>query len=138
MEHDTDIPNDPDATAADGGARYPAVTRLSDLIFMLGDGQFNADCAEKLKDFAAEMETLGGDTGAKVKGKITVSIEVEREADGVYFFTPQIKLALPPERHARTIGWVTAENRFTPNQPRQGNLFGTVREVSPARVIREV
>ncbi len=125
-------------TPADGGQRHPAVTQLTDLVFMLGDGQFNADCADKLQQFAADMEELGIDTGKKVKGKLTLTIDIEREADGIYFFTPGFKLALPPEKHGRTIGWVTADNRFTPNQPRQGNLFGTVREVAPARTVRDV
>lgn len=124
--------------AADGGARYPAVTQLTDLIFMLNDGEFNAACAEKLKTFATDLEEIGCDTGKKVKGRIAVTIEVEREADGIYFFTPQIKLTTPTEKHGRTIGWVTEDNRFTPNKPRQGNLFGTVREVTPSRVVRDV
>jgi len=123
-------------TPADGGNRYPSVTQLTDLIFMLNDGQFNADCADKLQRFAEGMEELGIDTGKKVKGKITLTVEVEREADGIYFFTPQIKLSLPPEKHGRTIGWVTGDHRFTPNQPRQGNLFGTVREVTTPREVR--
>ncbi len=124
--------------AADGGKRYPSVTQLTDLIFMLNDGEFNSACAEKLKIFAANLEEIGCDTGKKIKGKITLSIDVEREADGIYFFTPQIKLTTPTEKHGRTIGWVTEDNRFTPNKPRQGNLFGTVREVSQARVVRDV
>lgn len=125
-------------TAADGNRRYPAVTQLTDLIFMLGDGQFNADCADKLQRFAEEMEERGIEDGKKVKGKITLTIDVAREHDGVYFFTPDIKLSTPREQHGRTIGWVTPENRFTPNKPNQGNLFGTVRDVTPARTVREV
>jgi hypothetical protein len=124
--------------AADGSSRYPAVTQLTDLIFMLNDGQFNADCAEKLKTFAADLEERGIEDGKKVKGKITLTIEVDREHDGVYFFTPDIKLATPREKHGRTIGWVTPENRFTPNKPNQGNLFGTVRDVTPTRTVRDV
>ena len=126
-----------ETTAADGGHRYPAVTRISDLIYMLNDGQFNADCADHLKSFAETMEERGCDSGKKEKGKITLTIEVEREHDGVYFFTPELKLTLPKEKHGRTIGWVTDDNRFTPNKPNQGNLFGTVREVAPARTVRE-
>ena len=127
-----------ESAAADGTPRYPAVSQLTDLIFMLNDGQFNADCAHKLKAFAEDMEERGCDTGKKIKGKLTLTVEVEREHDGVYFFTPQIKFTLPAEQHGRTIGWVTEDNRFTPNKPRQGNLFGTVREVSTARTVREV
>ena len=124
--------------AADGGRRYPAVTTLTDLIFMLNDGAFNQNSTDKLGPFAADMEELGCDTGKKVKGKITLTIEVEREADGVYFFTPSMKVSLPPEKVGRTIGWVTDDNRFTPNKPGQGHLFGTVREVTTTqRDVRE-
>ena len=126
-------------TAADGGKRYPQVTTLTDLIFMLNDGAFNQTAADKLGEFAAGMETLGCDTGKKVKGKITLTVEVEREADGgVYFFTPTLVTKLPPERNSRTIGWVTKDNHFTPNQPNQGNLFGTVREVGGPVNIRSL
>lgn len=125
--------------AADGGRRYPAATTLTDLVFMLNDGTFNHDCAAKLQGFSADMEERGIDTGKKVKGKITLTIEVEREHDGVYFFTPSIAFKLPPENVARTIGWVTEDNRFTPNKPGQGNLFGTVREVTvEPRIVRTI
>lgn len=124
--------------AADGSQRYPAVTTMTDLIHMLNDGTFNQDCADKLGAFAADMEELGIDTGKKVKGKITLTVEVEREHDGVYFFTPCLTLKLPPEKVGRTIGWVTDDNRFTPNKPGQGNLFGTVREITAeVREVRE-
>lgn len=123
--------------AADGGRRYPAATTLTDFVFMLNDGAFNQDAADKLKALAEGLEELGCDTGKKVKGKLTLTVEVERESDGVYFFTPQLAVKLPPEKVQRTIGWVTDDNRFTPNRPGQGNLFGTVREIAAEpRVVR--
>ena len=123
--------------AADGRQRYPKVTTLTDLIHMLGDGEFNQICAEKIKDFSTELEARGCDEGKKVKGKVSLSIDVERDPDGVYFFTPQIAFKLPTEKHPRTIGWVTADNEFTPNKPNQGNLFGTMRDVTgTARTVR--
>lgn len=129
-QYDPDTGEIIEERAADGGRRYPSVTTLTDLIAMLNDGAFNQDCADKLQEFSADMEELGVDTGKKVKGKITLTIEVEREHDGVYFFTPQLTLKLPPEKVGRTIGWVTDDNRFTPNKPGQGNLFGTIREIT--------
>lgn len=124
---------------ADGGRRYPAATTMTDLIHMLNDGSFNQNCADKLRVFSADMEELGVDTGKKVKGKITLTIEVEREHDGVYFFTPNLAFKLPPEKVSRTIGWVTDDNRFTPNKPGQGNLFGTVRVLDgDARSVRSL
>lgn len=142
MKNPNAPPHDPvtgeliETSAADGSARYPSVTTLTDLIFMLSDGQFNADCAHELQEMTETMEEVGGSAGAKVKGKITLSIEVERQHDGVYFFTPSLKIATPVEKEARTIGWATPDNRFTPNKPHQGNLFGTVRDVTPAREVR--
>ena len=103
---------------------------MTDLIAMLNDGAFNQNCADKLRDFSADMEEMGVDTGKKVKGKITLTIDVEREHDGVYFFTPNLAFKLPPEKVGRTIGWVTDDNRFTPNRPGQGNLFGSIREIT--------
>ena len=123
--------------AADGGRRYPAVTTLTDLVLMLSDGQFNADCAHDLQQFAEGLECLGNDTGKKQKGKITLTVEVEREYDGIYFFTPSLTLKLPQEKGARTIGYLTPDNRFTPNRPNQGNLFGTIRDVTPSRRVVE-
>lgn len=123
---------------ADGRQRYPSVRNLTDLILMLNDGGFNAVTAEDIAEFSSKLEQMGCDTGKKIKGKLTLSIEVEREADGVYFFTPSLKFTVPAEKHGRTIGWVTADNRFTPNKPNQGNLFGTVREVISTRQVREI
>lgn len=122
--------------AADGRARYPAVSTLTDLIKMLNDGAFDQDCSDKLREFSADMEEMGYDTDRKVKGKIVLTIEVDRETDGIYFFTPAIKFKLPDEKGQRTIGWVTGDNRFTPNKPNQGNLFGTIREVGGDRAVR--
>ena len=121
---------------ADGRARYPSVSSLTDLIQMLNDGKFNQDCIDKLGEFSADMEEMGCDTERKVKGKIVLTIEVDRETDGIYFFTPSIKFKLPEEKGQRTIGWVTPDNRFTPNKPHQGNLFGTIREVGGDRTVR--
>lgn len=119
--------------AADGTQRYPAVTTLTDLILMLRDGQFNHDVADEIRDFSEQMEVRGCETERKVKGKITLTIEVERETDGIYFFTPDLTFKLPKVPHGRTIGWVTADNAFTPNKPHQGNLFGTMRDVSAGK-----
>lgn len=119
--------------AADGTARYPAVTTMTDLIQMLRDGQFNLDVAEDIQKFSEAMEERGCETERKVKGKITLTIDVERETDGIYFFTPDLTFKLPKVPHGRTIGWVTGDNRFTPNKPHQGNLFGTMRDVSAGK-----
>lgn len=124
--------------AADGGQRYPSVVTLTDLIFMLRDGNFNQEVAEDIAEFSGKLESIGCELERKVKGQITLKIDVERDSDGVYFLTPQLTTKLPTVKHGRTIAWVTTDNRLTPNKPNQGNLFGTVRDVSSRRDVRSV
>lgn len=123
--------------AADGGRRYPAASTISDLIHMLRDGQFNADTTEALREFASKLEAVGRDTDRKVKGKITLTIDVEFDPDRDFsVLTPSLAFKLPTEKHGATIAWFTTDGRLTPNKPNQGNLFGTIRDVTPAREIR--
>lgn len=117
--------------AADGGRRYPAASTLSDLLMMLKDGQFNADSSEPLREFATKLEAVGVDTGKKAKGKITLTIDVEFDADREFsVLTPSLAFKLPVEKHGATVAWFTSDGRLSPNKPNQGNLFGTIREIS--------
>src|SRR3546814_20443793 len=84
--HDPETGEIIETSAADGGRRYPSVTTLTDLIHMLNDGQFNADCAHELQAMTEQMEEVGGPAGKKIRGKIVLTPEVERESDGVSFF----------------------------------------------------
>lgn len=125
--------------AADGGRRQPAANTLSDLIVMLGDGEFNSDTYERLRLFATKLEALGVDSGKKAKGMITLKIAVTFDPDREFSeLTPSLSLKLPEARERTTIAWFTSDGRLTPNKPRQGNLFGTIREiVSEPREVRE-
>lgn len=117
--------------AADGGMRYPAASSISDLLLLLRDGQFNADSVEPMRDFATKLEALGIDGSRKVKGKITVNIEVEFDPSREFsVLRPSLAFKLPTEKHGETVAWFTSDGRLSPNKPRQGNLFGTIREVS--------
>ncbi|WP_422057729.1 hypothetical protein [Sphingomonas sp.] len=117
--------------AADGGRRYPAASTLSDLLLMLKDGQFNADSSEPLREFATKLEAVGIDTGKKAKGKITLTIDVEFDADREFsVLTPSLAFKLPVEKHGATVAWFTSDGRLSPNKPNQGNLFGTIREIT--------
>ncbi len=117
--------------AADGGQRYPAADTLSDLIFMLKDGKFNADSRAPMQEFAAKLEAAGIDGNRKVKGKIALSIEVEFDPTKEFaVLTPSLQFKLPVEKHGATVAWFTPDGQLSPNKPRQGNLFGSIREVS--------
>lgn len=124
--------------AADGGQRYPAASTLSDLILMMRDGQFNAETTEPLREFATKLEAAGIDSNGKVKGKITLTIDVEFDPSREFsILTPGLTIKLPAAKHGSTVGWITSDGRISPNKPNQGNLFGTIREItSEARVVR--
>lgn len=137
MSEDHD-PDTGELIAADGGRRYPAASTLTDLILMLKDGSFNADSTDPLIEFATKLEALGVDGGKKVKGKITLAIDVEFDPDREFsVLTPSLQFKLPNAKHGQTVAWFTRDGRLSPNKPRQGNLFGTIREVTTeARTVR--
>lgn len=122
--------------AADGGQRYPAARSLAEFIRMLEDGQFDADVANDLNELAADMEDLSRTSTGKVKAKLTITVDIVREPAGHYVMATGYKIARPAEKRRQSVGWVTADNFFTPNKPHQGNLFGTIRDVTPRRDVR--
>ncbi len=131
MDHNTETGEILEERAADGGRRYPAASTLSDLLLMLKDGQFNADSSEPLREFATKLEAVGVDTGKKARGKITLTIDVEFDADREFsVLTPSLAFKLPVEKHGATVAWFTSDGRLSPNKPNQGNLFGTIREIT--------
>lgn len=138
MTHNPEAGEIIEERAADGGLRYPAASTLSDLVLMLKDGQFNADSSAPLREFASKLEAVGIDTGKKAKGKITLTIDVEFDADREFsVLTPSLAFKLPVEKHGATVAWFTSDGRLSPNKPNQGNLFGTIREVTTEpRVVR--
>ncbi|WP_260927415.1 hypothetical protein [Novosphingobium sp. 9] len=139
MDHNPETGEVIEERGADGGARYPAASTLSDLMLMLKDGQFNADSSAPLQEFATKLEAAGIDNSKKVKGKITLSIDVEFDPDREFsVLTPSLAFKLPVEKHGATVAWFTSDGRLSPNKPRQGNLFGTIREVTTteARTVR--
>lgn len=123
--------------AADGGQRYPAAHSLADFIRMQEDGQFDADVAFDLNELARDMEQLAQDTGqGKLKAKLTITVDISRDPSGLYLFNAKHAIKRPDEKRKQSVGWVTPDNKFTPNKPHQGNLFGTVRDVTPRREVR--
>lgn len=122
--------------AADGGQRYPSARSLADFVRMLEDGQFDADVASDLNELAAEMEDAAQMGEAKVKAQLVLKVGITREPAGHYIFTTDYSIKRPAQKRKQSVGWVTAENFFSPNKPHQGNLFGTVRDVTPRREVR--
>src|SRR5690606_18541628 len=136
-DHDPETGEIIEQRAADGGQRYPAAHSLADFIRMQEDGQFDADVAFDLNELAAELEQLAEDTGqGKLKATLNIKVEIERDPAGFYVFAASHTIKKATEKRKQSVGWVTEDNKFTPNKPRQGNLFGTVRDVTPRREVR--
>lgn len=124
--------------AADGTRRHPAARSLSQFIQMLEDGQFDADVAVDLQELAADLENIAMANGnnQRVNAELNIKVKISRRPEGIYVFDASHTIKRPKETRSGTVGWVTDDNLFTPNKPHQGNLFGTIRDVTPAREVR--
>jgi hypothetical protein len=129
---------DPEIIAANGGRCFPAARSLADFLRFIEDGQLDADVTHDLRDLAADMENMSAAFGGagKIKAKLTITVDITREVDGYYIIGADYAIKKPKEPRKRSIAWLTDDNAFTPNKPNQGSLFGTVRDVTPARVVR--
>lgn len=136
--HDPETGEVLESRAADGSRIPPAASTLSALVMLMRDGQFDADTAEPMQEFATKLEALGHDTSKRAKGVITLKIEVDFDPDREFaVLTPTLNFKLPAEKHGSSVAWFTTDGRLTPHQPRQGQLFGQIREVATqARVVR--
>jgi hypothetical protein len=119
--------------AADGARRHPAAHSLADFFRMIEAGAFDRDVAIALQDAAATIEDMAADRPGKIKAQLTLTVDIVREGDGLYFLTGAYRIKLPEAKRARSVAWLTDQNEFTPNKPHQGHLFGDLRDVTPAR-----
>lgn len=134
-EDDTDRTVEP-IMAADGGRLHPTANSLADFVRFIEDGQFDADVTYDLRELAADMENLFMAQGGKLKATLTIKIDLTREVEGFYVLAASHTVKKPTENRKRSVAWLTDDNLFTPNKPGQGALFGTVRDVTPRRTIR--
>lgn len=127
--------------AADGALLAPPANGVADFIRMLENGQFDADVQADLRDLAANMQDQMHAGAGKVKAKLQITVEIDLESTGngpIFYLRAHHKITQPPQKRQRSVAWTTEDNRFTPNMPRQGALFGAVRDVGRARPIRDV
>jgi hypothetical protein len=130
----TDPENPPSRAATTSAATVPAADSFSTFVRMLEDGQLDRELTEELKKLAGEMAAAAIDAGGKSKGKLTLTFDFSLEGR-VHSIASKYKVDLPAPKRAKSIMWQTEDNRFTPNNPHQGQLFG-VREVRDDRGFR--
>jgi hypothetical protein len=114
----------------------PAASTLGEFINILEDGQFSADVYEDLKELAADMHATAIQSGGKAKGELTIKIKFTMEG-AVFYLAPTHAVKAEAPKRPRTPMWTTEDNRFTPNRPYQGQLFG-MRDVSGGSAVRDV
>lgn len=122
--------------AADGGRVMPAASTLGEFVNILEDGQFSADVYEDLKQLAADMHATALQSGGKAKGELTIKLKFTMEG-AVFYIAPTHLVKAEEPKRPRTPMWTTEDNRFTPNRPHQGQLFG-MRDVSGSTGVRDV
>lgn len=103
---------------------------FNQFLAMLEDGALHADLSEALRDINAEMNNHAQAYGRKAKGKMTITIDFLLDK-GVFDIQADFKATLPKDKRPRSVAWSTPGNNFTPNNPKQMQLFG-VRDVTSA------
>lgn len=106
------------------------VNDFAHFIAMLEDGVLKDELSEQLQQINAEMNNHAQAYGAKAKGRLTLTIDFELNK-GVFDIQADYSVKLPKAKRARSVAWSTPDNRFTPQNPRQMQLFGA-RDVTSA------
>lgn len=114
--------------AADGVALVPTAETAGNFLDLLEDGDFSREAYAQLKDLGATMHDIGRATGQKVKGKVTIVIDLARDGEA---FTMQGKVTVkkPEIPRPRSIMWTDENNNFTRFPPNQTQLFGAPRNI---------
>ena len=119
----------------------PKCTSFADFVRILNDGELHTRLSEALREINANLNDHAHEFGGAAKGKLTLAIEFKLKG-GVFEIAADFSTSLPKVKPNPTIVWSTPENYFTPQNPRQTELFGPreVRDVTSgdARDVRTV
>jgi hypothetical protein len=117
----------PAPRAADGARLPPAASTFGEFVRFLEDGNLDAELTIALRDLAGDMQNAAIESGGKSKGKLTLTLDFALEGR-VFSIAAKHKVDVPAAKRPKSVLWTTEDNRFTPSNPGQGQLFG-VREV---------
>lgn len=104
---------------------------FSQFVAALEDGQLHAELTDDLKRIAEECNNHQINYGGTAKAKMSLTIEFTLEK-GVFEIKASCATKLPKPPRGRSIMWTTPENRFTPQNPRQGQLFRDITDAGAA------
>jgi hypothetical protein len=121
--------SDNDVPATREGTGEVAARAFHQFIQMVEDGRLNGDLTDELRNLNAAMNDFAHAYGSKCKGSLTLKLDFTLDK-GIFEITSDYKVQTPKAKRDRTIAWSTANNEFTPQNPRQMNLFGKPRDVT--------
>lgn len=103
-------------------------TTFAEFIRLLNNGGLHADLSAALPEIAAALENHGAENGGKAKGRLVLTVDFELKK-GVYELYADFTTKLPKVARDRTIAWATPDNFFSPQDPRQVEMFNGPRAV---------
>lgn len=106
---------------------------FSAFLAMLEDGLFHAELSDELQELNAAMNNHVINYGAKAKGKIVITINLEL-IKGVFDIVSKYKITPPETPRGRSIAWSSPDNNFVPHNPKQQDMFKDVN----AKTIRTI
>lgn len=108
----------------------PTIKNFAQFLQSLEDGRLNADLTAQLKHIAEEL-TLHADSHGKASGALKIAIAFKL-TDGVFEIGVKFETKLPEAPRGRSIYWLTGDCNLTPQNPRQMQMFGPIRDAAPS------
>lgn len=97
------------------------------------DGEVEKELSQELHELVKTCRKTAQATGAKVKGKITFSLDVTVDHTGPAIVKPDIVVKAPKRRRADAAFWLTKGMNLSADNPKQAELPG-LRQVKPAEI----
>lgn len=89
----------------------------------LAGGQFHSDLTDELEKVCTTLHNVADENGGVAKGKLSINIDFKLKG-GVFEISQDFKTTLPHAKLDSTMLWATQDNRFTPMNPKQLQMFG--------------
>lgn len=99
----------------------------------LEDGHLEGDLTDDITQLVHDMRALAHATGAKLKGKVQVTLEVKLDG-GIFEIIPSYKIVAPKKPRSRSIYYATKAGGLSTHNQAQGNLsLGPGKDVTGGR-----
>jgi hypothetical protein len=101
----------------------------------VGDGDFHQDASDALFELGKAIQDLALRTESKVKGKLTLTIDMSCDARGVVGVNVDVVTKKPKAKRAPAQAWITKHGNVVFEHPRQTKL--PLREVGGVELVVE-